>query len=387
MTEDPILVNLEEPEDRIRDFDRKILAPYAAFSRQTRGRQYPQKEHPLRSPFQRDRDRVIHSAAFRRMEYKTQVFVNHEGDHYRTRLTHTIEVAQISRTIARALGLNEDLAEAIALVHDLGHTPFGHSGEEILNELMAEYGGFNHNRQSLHVVDFLERRYPEHPGLNLTYEVREGIVKHETSIEPIMPEIFPPDENPTLEASLVDIADSIAYNSHDVDDGISSGILIWDELQDVPIWRKALAASMEIHPELEKKHRRHSAVRFLVDRQVTDIIRNTAANLRKYGIKNLKDVRSSCEKPVSFSQDMAKQIVALKGFLENKMYRHSHMLTMAAQAKTIIRTIFSRYKSEPHLLHGKFKLRLDKEPTEIIIRDFIAGMTDRYAYRIFEQLK
>lgn len=187
------------------------------------------------------------------MEYKTQVFVNHEGDHYRTRLTHSIEVAQISRTIARGLGLNEDLAEAIALVHDLGHTPFGHSGEEILNELMADFGGFNHNRQSLRVVDILERRYPEHPGLNLTYEVREGIVKHETGTEPIMPDVFPPDEKPTLEAALVDLADSVAYNSHDIDDGLSSGILKWDALEDVPIWFEARTESEKRYPELSPK--------------------------------------------------------------------------------------------------------------------------------------
>jgi dGTPase len=197
------------PRERIEQYEKKVLAPYAALSSETRGRRYPQKEHPIRTAFQRDRDRVIHSAAFRRMEYKTQVFVNHEGDHYRTRLTHTIEVAQISRTVARALGLNEDLAEAISVVHDLGHTPFGHSGEEVLNKLMTGFGGFNHNRQSLRVVDFLERRYPEYPGLNLTYEVREGIVKHEAAIEPISPEIFPPQENPTLEASLVDIPSHI----------------------------------------------------------------------------------------------------------------------------------------------------------------------------------
>ncbi|SYZ74285.1 Deoxyguanosinetriphosphate triphosphohydrolase-like protein [Candidatus Zixiibacteriota bacterium] len=382
-----IYMDFITPKNRISEFEKKILAPYAAFSARSRGRQYLQAEHPFRSVFQRDRDRVIHSAAFRRLEYKTQVFVNHEGDHYRTRLTHSIEVAQISRTVARTLGLNEDLAEAIALVHDLGHTPFGHSGEGVLSRLMAPFGGFNHNRQSLRVVDLLERRYPDYPGLNLTYEVREGIVKHETSSPQISPEQFPPDERPTLEASLVDLADAIAYNSHDVDDGLSSGILNWDDLAGVPIWRRAMEASDRSHSDLNPKLRRHVMVRLLVDWQVTDLINKTFDNLISNDITSLDDVRQAPSRLVSFSNKMQGDIVALKGFLYENMYQHPRVRAMSEEARLIIETLFEKYRRDPMRLHGKFKLRLDKEPVELIISDFIAGMTDRYAARMFEELK
>lgn len=375
------------PKERIEQYEAKLLSPYAAFSSRTRGRQYGGTEHEIRTVYQRDQDRVIHSAAFRRMEYKTQVFVNHEGDHYRTRLTHTIEVAQISRTIARALGLNEDLSGAIALVHDLGHTPFGHSGEEVLNELMIEFGGFNHNRQSLRIVDYLERRYPDFTGLNLTFEVREGIVKHETSIKPIMPDIFPPEERPTLEASLVDLADSVAYNSHDVDDGLSSGILSTDELESVPFWQDSKKDSIHQYPELDSKHRRYSIVRLLVDKQVTDLVNEMQKNIINGNIKSLDDVRSAGSKLASFSSEMEKKLAALNVYLNDKLYRHPHMLKMADRAKDIIETLFDRYQKDPYKLHGKYKLRIDKEPLELIICDFIAGMTDRYAYKMYEELK
>ena len=375
------------PQDRITQYEQRTLAPYAAFSSCSRGRQYRQSEHPLRSVYQRDRDRVIHSAAFRRMEYKTQVFVNHEGDHYRTRLTHTIEVAQISRTIARTLGLNEDLAEAIALVHDLGHTPFGHSGEDVLDNLMADFGGFNHNRQSLRVVDILERRYPDYPGLNLTYEVREGIIKHETGGPQICPEIFPPEEKPTLEASLVDMADAIAYNSHDIDDGLSSGILSWDELADVPIWVEARNESERIFPDLDKKLRRHSIVRLLVDRQVGSLIQQTSQNIQENRINSLADVRRYPGRLVEFAIPMQEKMSVLKKFLTLKMYRHPKIMKMADEARMILETLFEEYRRDPIKLHGKFKLRLDKEPVETIIADFIAGMTDRYAVRMFGQMK
>ncbi len=375
------------PEDRIGRFEEALLAPYASFSSQTRGRQYPLKEHPMRTAFQRDRDRVIHCAAFRRMEYKTQVFVNHEGDHYRTRLTHTIEVAQISRTIARALGLNEDLSEAIACVHDLGHTPFGHSGEDVLDELMKDFGGFNHNRQSLRVVDVLERRYEDYPGLNLTYEVREGIVKHESTAQPLSPDIFPPDEWPTLEASLVDKADSIAYNSHDVDDGLSSGILNWDDLDDVPMLAEAKEKSIRANPELPRKYYHHSIIRQLVDRQVIDLINHSVANISNFDISSIEDVRRSKVKLIAFSDNMEKSLGQLKEFLKKKMYRHPRMVENAAEAKIILETLFDRYKANPQKLHGKYKLRLGKEPVENIICDFIAGMTDRYAQKMYEELK
>lgn len=375
------------PEDRLRQFEENLLAPYGSFSSKTRGRQYPLVEHPMRTAYQRDRDRVIHCAAFRRMEYKTQVFVNHEGDHYRTRLTHTIEVAQISRTIARALGLNEDLAEAIACVHDLGHTPFGHSGEDVLNKLMKEYGGFNHNRQSLRVVDVLERRYENYPGLNLTYEVREGIVKHESTTEPISPDIFPPDEQPTLEASLVDLADSIAYNSHDVDDGLSSGILDWNDLAEVPILSDAKEKSIRTNPELPKKYHHHSVIRQLVDTQVTDLINQSIENIGNFDINSVDDVRLSKIKLITFSRDVESKLGGLKNFLTQKMYRHPRMEENAAEARMIIETLFERYKVDPQKLHGKYKLRLGEESVEHIICDFIAGMTDRYAQKMYEELR
>jgi dGTPase len=375
------------PRQRVESYEKKTLADYACFSSLSRGRLYPQPEHPIRTAFQRDRDRVVHSAAFRRMEYKTQVFVNYEGDHYRTRLTHSMEVAQISRTIARALGLNEDLAEAIALVHDLGHTPFGHAGEEVLNKLMINYGGFNHNEQTLRIVDYLERRYPEHNGLNLTYEVREGIVKHESHHEPISPDIFPPEEKPTLEASLVDLADAVAYNSHDVDDGLSSGILDWNDLEDTTLWREARIDSELKYKTLDKKQRRYSIVRFLVDRQVSDLVNQTFINLKDNNIHTLRDVRSSQIKLVTFSEKMSAKIAELKTFLTEKMYHHPHLEAMSNQARTIIETLFKAYKDDPYQLHGKFKLRLDNEPTEIIIADFIAGMTDRYANKMYDALR
>ncbi|MEP0829257.1 MAG: deoxyguanosinetriphosphate triphosphohydrolase [bacterium] len=376
-----------KPAERVRDYESRILAPYAAYSSRSKGRKFPQREHPLRSAYQRDRDRVIHSAAFRRMEYKTQVFVNHEGDHYRTRLTHTIEVAQISRTIARALGLNEDLAEAIALVHDLGHTPFGHSGEDALDELMAAFGGFNHNRQSLRVVDFLERRYPDFPGLNLTYEVREGIIKHETWSPQILTDEFPTDDKPTLEAALVDIADSIAYNSHDVDDGLSSGILDRTDMEQVPIFKDAVRESEKLWRELDPKLRRHSLVRLLVDWQVTDLITETSNNIDRYGIDSLDAVRRCRQPIISFSSSVAARVEELKRYLSEKMYRHPRLQAMSDDARKIIVTLFQRYKEEPSRLHGKFKLRLGKEPLELIIADFIAGMTDRYALKMYEELK
>ena len=341
----------------------------------------------MRTVYQRDRDRVIHSAAFRRMEYKTQVFVNHEGDHYRTRLTHTIEVAQISRTIARALGLNEDLAEAIACVHDLGHTPFGHSGEDVLNELMHNFGGFNHNRQSLRVVDVLERRYPDYPGLNLTYEVREGIIKHETSAEPLLPELFPPDESPTLEASLVDLADAIAYNSHDIDDGLSSKILDWDSLDEVPMLAEMKDKAIGKNPDLARKYHRYSIIRQLVDMQVTDLIEQTGDNLRFNKINSLDDVRKSTIHLVSFSAPMTERLKSLKIFLSQNMYRHPRMRANADEARTIINALFEFYKNDPYQLHGKYKLRLGDEPVEIIISDFIAGMTDRYAEKMYKELR
>ncbi|HQL23439.1 MAG TPA: dNTP triphosphohydrolase, partial [candidate division Zixibacteria bacterium] len=252
---EPILTR-EEIEQR----ERATLAPYAALAAESRGRRFPSRDHPLRTVFQRDRDRVVHAAAFRRLEYKTQVFIPHERDHFRTRLTHTIEVAQIARTLARSLRLNEDLAEAIALAHDLGHTPFGHSGEDVLKDLLAGFGGFNHNRQTLRIVDLLEQRYPEHPGLNLTYEVREGIVKHETVWDHKVAE-FDDHAHPTLEAALVDVADELAYNAHDIDDGLSAGMLAFDDLCRQPVWEVFGLDGRGAFERLHEDQKRYALVR------------------------------------------------------------------------------------------------------------------------------
>ncbi|MDP2959864.1 MAG: deoxyguanosinetriphosphate triphosphohydrolase, partial [candidate division Zixibacteria bacterium] len=280
-----IRANMEEEEER-------YLAPYAMKSKETLGRKYKEEDHPYRSFFQRDRDRIIHSSAFRRLEYKTQVFVNHEGDHYRTRLTHTIEVAQISRALARALKLNEDLTEAIALAHDLGHTPFGHSGEETLNEIMKSYGGFEHNRQSLRVVDLLEERYPEFPGLNLTYEVREGIIKHETIYDRPVPAEFNPKSCPTLECQVVNLADEIAYTSHDIDDGLRSMVLSEEELNEVELWRETAEQIEKKYKNLTPYQKISQAVRMIINQEVTDAIQETTARLNKSQVKSVDEVRS-----------------------------------------------------------------------------------------------
>ncbi|MEW6411767.1 MAG: deoxyguanosinetriphosphate triphosphohydrolase [Candidatus Zixiibacteriota bacterium] len=365
--------------------EQQMLAPYAALSSRSRGRAYPLDEHPLRTAFQRDRDRIIHSSAFRRMEYKTQVFIPHDRDHFRTRLTHTIEVAQISRTMARILRLNEDLAEAIALVHDLGHTPFGHSGEDVLNDLLKDNGGFNHNRQSLRVVDILEQRYDEHPGLNLTYEVREGIVKHETKVQIRLPE-FNPQEKPTLEASLVDIADEIAYNAHDIDDGLSSGILTFEDL-DRTVFMDQLGLKQTLakaSPSDDKS--RYALVRRLLDLMVTDVANETQRRIDRNSIGSLSDVRSAKEKLCAYSESTARTVSELKDFLNRSLYKHSNLVGMSEWARKIIECIFARIKGETTLMPPRFQEMLLTEDAEIVIADYIAGMTDRFAIKMYEEL-
>jgi dGTPase len=369
----------------IEQSEHQHLAPYAARSSQSIGRVYPQDEHPLRTAYQRDRDRIIHSAAFRRLEYKTQVFIPHEKDHYRTRLTHTIEVAQISRTIARSLRLNEDLAEAVALAHDLGHTPFGHDGEKTLDNLMSEVGGFNHNRQSLRVVDILEHRYPEHPGLNLSFEVREGIVKHETSVK-IATEEFNPYQQATLEASLVDIADEIAYNSHDIDDGLSSGLVSFEDLKAASFWRHFRFDADRSLAVLPSDQKRYALVRRLVDCMVTDVIKETQAHINRLRITDLSSVRNCHEKICSYSEPIQHVVTNLKGFLHKTLYRHPQLVTKSDRASRVIETIFERIRKEPKLMPPRFQKMLAHETSEIVIADYIAGMTDRYAEKIYDEL-
>jgi len=364
----------------------KSLAPYAAISSRSRGRVYPAREHPLRTAFQRDRDRIIHSAAFRRMEYKTQVFIPHEKDHYRTRLTHTIEVAQISRTLARNLRLNEDLAEAIALVHDVGHTPFGHSGEYVLDKLLKERGGFNHNRQTLRVVDFLEQRYDEHPGLNLSYEVREGIAKHETTVDLRLSE-FNPDEKPTLEASLVDIADEITYNAHDIDDGLSSGIIVADDLKDVDLFRREPFAAVIKRSSPADDKGRYALVRRMLDFMVTDVLDETRRRLQQDGITDLNAVRSASRKIGAYSDETGTLVSGLKEFLNRRLYKHERLRTMSEWADEIIQTIFSGLLEKPSVMPPRFQEMLLTEEKEIVIADYIAGMTDRYAVKMYDQFQ
>lgn len=372
--------NLTELEDQ-------ILAPYAARSGQSLGRVYPESHHPYRTEFQRDRERIIHSAAFRRLEYKTQVFVNHEGDNYRTRLTHTIEVAQIARSVARAMALNEDLAEAVALAHDLGHTPFGHAGEDALDEKMADDGGFSHNRQSLRVVDVLEERYPGHDGLNLSFEVREGIVKHETIYDRPEPELveFHPEWKPTLEAQLVNFADEIAYNSHDLDDGLRADMFSWDDLAGIPLWDELQRESQKMHPDIDRRLRRHHVVRLLINRQVTDLVDHAHRLLEAEQINSLEDVRASKTVFMKFSPGFQAKIDPFKQFLYDRMYRHYRLVRMKLKAERMVHALFDAYVSEPRQLAPQYLAKIEGldggSPTHIrqVVCDYIAGMTDRYA--------
>jgi dGTPase len=372
--------------DDIEEQEEKILAPYATKSSQTKGRRHREEAHPYRTHFQRDRDRIIHSTAFRRLEYKTQVFVNHEGDHYRTRLTHTIEVAQISRSIARALKLNEDLAEAIALVHDLGHTPFGHSGEETLNDIMKDHGGFEHNHQSLRVVDLLEEKYPNFPGLNLTHEVREGIMKHETIYDRPIPGEFNPQKKATLECQIVNLADEIAYNCHDVDDGLASDVLKEEQLNGVTLWHQIAREVRKHYLHLSPAQRRHQIVRMMINFEVSDLISETNKKIQKHQIKNVEDVRNAGENIISFSNATKKLNSQMKMFLFDKMYRHYRMIRMADKARRIITRLFEVYLSNSDQLPPSFRNKIKEEDKMQLVCDYIAGMTDRFTLQEYKKL-
>ncbi|MFH1868302.1 MAG: deoxyguanosinetriphosphate triphosphohydrolase [Candidatus Omnitrophota bacterium] len=366
-----------KPEQR---YSEKYLAPYAMKSEYSKGRKHKEPEHPYRSMYQRDRERIIHTTAFRRLEYKTQVFVNHEGDHYRTRLTHTLEVAQIARTIARALSLNEDLAESIALAHDLGHTPFGHSGEDTLTEIMREHGGFEHNIQGLRVVDLLEDRYPEFSGLNLTYEVREGIVKHNTSYDkPPMVKEFASEKSPTLEAQVVDIADEIAYYSHDLDDGISSRVLDESKLESVEIWSKVSRDIRKEYPVLNFHLRRYMAVKMIINMLVTDLIDESRHRLEHMKIHSIEDVRKMPVKIIDFSSAMNAKRISLRDYLFMNFYKNYRVIRMAEKAKRFIKKLFDVYLSTPDILPPYYQAKIKEHGDYRVICDYIAGMTDRYA--------
>ncbi len=367
------------------ELENQLLAPYAMKSADSEGREFPEPEHPYRTCFQRDRDRIIHSNAFRRLEYKTQVFVYHEGDHYRTRLTHSLEGAQIARTIARALRLNEDLSEATILAHDLGHTPFGHSGEVVLNRLLKEHGGFEHNRQSLRIVTLLESRYAEFPGLNLSYEVREGMAKHMTTYDkPNAQANFQKKGNPSLEAQIVNLADEIAYTNHDLDDGIRSGLTTLEQLSEIELWQEHFQKK---GPEIRFNVRR--AIREIINSYVTDLVSQVEKNLKEANIRDVAQMRSSKKKLVAYSTEFDPKNRQLKAFLREKMYKHYRVERMADKAERILEALFKTYVKNPKTLPPEVFDKISKklaDPAERIIGDYIAGMTDRFALEEYKKL-
>ncbi|MFH1594177.1 MAG: deoxyguanosinetriphosphate triphosphohydrolase [Candidatus Omnitrophota bacterium] len=357
-----------------------MLASFATKSGETGGRVYKEKEHEYRTAYHRDKDRIIYSSAFRRLEYKTQVFVNHEGDHYRTRLTHTLEVVQIAKTIARALRLNSELVEAIALAHDLGHTPFGHSGEDSLGELMKEHGGFDHNSQGLRVVDILEEIYPNFPGINLSYEVREGIIKHSTPFDKPRPYIpFEIKGSPSLEVQVVDIADEIAYDNHDLDDGLASNMISEKGLVDIDLWKRVCRIVKDRYPNITRKLLRTQAISALINMQVTDLIKNTERKIAKFNIKTPLDVRNFPERLVIFTGEMTDARKPLREFLVNDLYHNYRVIRMAKKAHRFIRDLFEAYAENPEQLPSSQSARLKTENKYRVVCDYIAGMTDRYA--------
>lgn len=363
--------------------EREYLAPYAIKSGESWGRQHREKEHPYRTRFQRDRDRIIHTSAFRRLEYKTQVFVYHEGDYYRTRLTHTIEVTQIARSICKSLQLNEDLAEAIALSHDLGHPPFGHTGQTVMNRLMRDHGGFEHNKQSLRIVKYLETRYPEFPGLNLTWEVLEGISKHSKDVgNPILS--LKGYRFPSLEAQAADFADGIAYNAHDLDDGITSGLLNIDDLRRIDLWWENEKVLEKKYPRLDMKLKKYQIVRSIINELITDFRKNTLKNIKKYRIKTANDIRTCPVRIGGFSPICNAKHQQLKKFLFKNMYQHLRVRRMEFRAELCLTNIFNAYIKNPELLSDSSGL--ESEPLEKHVCDYVSGMTDRYAMNEYQKL-
>jgi dGTPase len=361
------------------------LAPYALKSIASRGRDFPEKESGTRTAFQRDRDRIIHTTAFRRLEYKTQVFVFYEGDHYRTRLTHTLEVTQLGRSIARRLGANEDLVEAICLAHDLGHPPFGHSGEQALNELMKDHGGFNHNTQSYRVVTELEDRYRNFMGLNLTYETREGMIKHETEYDQSDVAEYEPEKRASLEAQIANLADEIAYNAHDLEDGLRAALFGPSDLEELEIWQtlKNLLGwdGQKFGPIIL-----HEIIRELIGLMVGDVVEMTASNINAAGIIDAEQMQLQSANVVHYSSALAGQVRDLKDFLYQRMYRHYRLLRMQSKAERFISEIFEAYVREPRMLPVKAQKSLSQAPPHRVVADYIAGMTDRYALEEWEKL-
>ncbi|HNX82101.1 MAG TPA: deoxyguanosinetriphosphate triphosphohydrolase [Candidatus Omnitrophota bacterium] len=372
---------------QIKKYEDTFLAPYAMKSYLSKGRRYKETEHAYRSVYQRDRDRIIHSTAFRKLEYKTQVFVNHEGDYYRTRLTHTIEVGQIARTLAFSMRLNIDLTEAVALAHDLGHTAFGHSGEEALDTLMAHEGGFNHNIHSLKVVDELEERYPDFPGLNLTWEVREGIIKHSSAFDKAgRLKEFAPGQMPTFETQIVDIADEIAYDNHDLDDGLTSGLLQQKDLEKLDIWKKVTGIISKQYNNLDPDRKKYLIIRRLIDMQVTDLIQETEKNLQKLNPSSYLDIKKRDTKIVAFSPAMQDLRNPLRALLLEKLYHHYRVVRMSNKAKRFITELFEEYVNKPEGLPFEVQKRIKTDGLRRAVCYYIAGMTDRYALDEYKKL-
>jgi dGTPase len=365
--------------------EERALAPYAMPSRRSRGRAHPEEEDPYRTMFQRDRDRITHSSAFRRLEYKTQVFVNQEGDYYRTRLTHTMEVAQIARTVARMLGLNEDLVEAVSLSHDLGHTPFGHSGEATMSALMRDHGGFNHNLHGLRIVDLIERRYPRFPGLNLSYEAREALARHAGGV-PAPAGFDPGPVAPLLEAQVVDLADSIAYTHHDMDDALTAGIFGEKELREVPILDRAFAEVERREPGLGGKVRWYQAINLLLTAAIRDLVATTAARLEEHRVRSGEDVRALGRPIVGFSETMQRDQDDLGRFMLRSFYQHYRVIRMARKARRVLEELFREYVRNPEELPPHFQRWVEEVGLERGVCDYIAGMTDRQAQGEYRKL-
>jgi dGTPase len=370
--------SLFEPPDWL-EREEELLAPYAMHTRQSRGRRYPEPPHAFRTLYQRDRDRIVHSTAFRRLMHKTQVLGNPGGDYHRTRLTHTLEVAQIARTISRQLGLNEDLTEAVALMHDLGHPPFGHAGETAVNECMKDHGGFEHNRHGLRIVELLEYRYADFPGLNLSYEVLQAQAMH--SKRPDAPEVKPYLDGgmPLLEAQVVDAADSLAYYCHDVDDALMAGLIVLDQLQEVLLWQQTAEQVRQRHPGIGGVQFQPAVVRGLINLQVTDMLECTLQNLRNENIRTVADVRTCRRLLVEHSPQVRDLRAGMETFLNEHVYQHYRVLRMALKGQRLLRALFNEFCRQPLQLPDRYRQRAQHDPVEQVVCDYLAGMTDRYA--------
>lgn len=375
-----MIVKRETQEER----EQAYIAPYGIRAKDTRGRVHKEEECPYRTAFQRDRDRIIHSRAFRRLEYKTQVFAYYEGDHYRTRLTHTLEVAQIARSVAQYLGANEELTHAIALAHDLGHTPFGHAGEEALHTLMKDCGGFEHNAQSLRVVDLLEARYPDFPGLNLTYETRCGIIRHSTVYDQAPEHVaveFMQTRQPSLEAQLVSLADEIAYNCHDIEDGLRSGFFDETDMSELDIWNKAVQVIRERYPHVDRDTLRYQCIRALIDMFIRDLVGSTEQRLTTNGYRSPDEIMNAEEATATPSTQMQEWKSHLNRFLHSRFYTHHKIMRMQYKAMRLLKDLFQEYVSRPSQLPPGVQKRIseNEDPLERVVCDYIAGMTDRFA--------